>query len=299
MALKRFRMAKAEELARLRSHRPTTFFQGKRPDFIWGLVHRDNGSAQPRPPVPACTVNDCMEGESVVSRRRGGQEPLIADRQSGSIAVIAEYKRSSPSRGVINEGITPAEIAHLYTEGGAQAISVLTEKNYFGGDLAFLHEIAKHTHLPLLRKDFIFDPLQVLETAATPASALLLIVTLTPERGHLRDLRLLAESFGIEAVVEIVNEVELECAREAGARIIQVNNRNLETLEIDMSTTLRLIRQRLPQERWIAASGIDSHDALTRLAGYDAALIGSALMADENPAQALRQLLGNDNALLI
>ena len=92
-------------------------------------------------------------------------------------------------------------------------------------------------------------------------------------------MRLLAESFGIEAVVEIFNEAELELAREAGSRIIQVNNRDLETLAVDMSTTLRLIRQRLPSERWIAASGIDSHEALTRLAGYDAALIGSALMS--------------------
>ncbi|MEI7948599.1 MAG: indole-3-glycerol-phosphate synthase, partial [bacterium] len=145
--------------------------------------------------------------------------------------------------------------------------------------------------LPLLRKDFIFDELQVRDTATTPASALLLIVALTPEANQLRDLRQLAESFGIAAVVEIFNEAELETAREAGSRIIQVNNRNLETLAMDMSTTLRLIRQRLPAERWIAASGIDSHDALTRLAGYDAALIGSALMSDENPKQALASII--------
>ena len=130
------------------------------------------------------------------------------------------------------------------------------------------------------------------DTATTPASALLLIVVLTPEVEHLRDLRLLAESFGIEAVVEIFNEAELELAREAGSRIIQVNNRDLETLAMDMSTTLRLIRQRLPQERWIAASGIDAHEALTRLTGYDAALIGSALMSQSDPKAALRSILG-------
>jgi indole-3-glycerol phosphate synthase len=152
---------------------------------------------------------------------------------------------------VINEGISPAEIARLYTEGGAQAISVLTEEKYFGGQLDFVQEIAKHTTLPLLRKDFLFDELQVRQTATTPASALLLIVALTPEVSQLRDLRQLAESFGIEAVVEIFNEAE----------------------------------------RWIAASGIDSHEALMRLHGYDAALIGSALMSDQNPKQALQAII--------
>ncbi|MEI6646184.1 MAG: indole-3-glycerol-phosphate synthase [bacterium] len=252
MPLDRFRQAKADELAHLHNHPPTAFFQGVRPAFIWD----DNTS--------------------------GG---------TGAISIIAEYKRASPSRGVINAHITPSEIARLYTEGGAQAISVLTEQKYFGGELAFLHEIAQYTHLPLLRKDFIFDELQVRDTATTPASAMLLIVALTPDASQLRDLRQLAESFGIEAVVEIFNEAELETAREAGARIIQVNNRNLETLAMDMSTTLRLIRHRLPNERWIAASGIDSHEALTRLSGYDAALIGSALMSDENPKQALASII--------
>jgi indole-3-glycerol phosphate synthase len=252
MALDRFREAKKDELEHLRAHPTTAFFQGVRPAFIWD------------------------------DRNPGG---------TGTISVIAEYKRASPSRGVINAHITPAEIARLYTEGGANAISVLTEKKYFGGELAFLHQIAQHTHLPLLRKDFIFDELQVRDTATTPASAMLLIVALTPDVKQLRDLRLLAESFGIEAVVEIFNEAELEVAREAGSRIIQVNNRNLETLAMDMSTTLRLIKQRLPAERWIAASGIDSHEALTRLKGYDAALIGRALMSEENPKQALASII--------
>ena len=228
----------------------------------------------------------CFQGVRPVFLKRGTDQRTLS--------IIAEYKRASPSRGVINEQITPAEIARLYTEGGADAISVLTEKKYFGGDLGFLHEIAKHTQLPLLRKDFIFDEMQVRETATTPASALLLIVALTPDAHQVCDLRLLAESFGLEAVVEIFNETELELARTAGARIIQVNNRNLETLEMDMSTTVRLIRQRLPNERWIAASGIDSHGALIRLSGYDAALIGSALMATADPKQALRSILQTD-----
>jgi len=222
----------------------------------------------------------------------GTRTSFLPAKGEGRISIIAEYKRSSPSRGVINEGISPAEIARLYTEGGAQAISVLTMEKYFGGKLDFLQEIAKHTTLPLLRKDFLFDALQVRQTATTPASALLLIVALTPDVNQLRALRQLAESFGIEAVVEIFNEAELDLARASGAKIIQVNNRNLETLEVDMTTTLRLIKYRLPQERWIAASGIDSRDDLARLTGYDAALVGSSLMVSKDPKQALKRLLG-------
>jgi indole-3-glycerol phosphate synthase len=248
--------------------------------------------------MPLDRFRQAKEGELIQLRKQppsnffnGTRPAFLSAKGEGRISIIAEYKRASPSRGVINEGISPAEIARLYTEGGAQAISVLTEEKHFGGQLDFLQEIAKHTTLPLLRKDFLFDELQVRQTATTPASALLLIVALTPEVSQLRDLRQLAESFGIEAVVEIFNEAELELARASGAKIIQVNNRNLETLEMDMTTTVRLIAHRLPQERWIAASGIDSHEALMRLHGYDAALIGSALMSDQNPKQALQAII--------
>ena len=216
---------------------------------------------------------------------------FLAARGVGErVGVIAEYKRASPSRGVICERFAPEEIAELYTHGGAHAISVLTEGVYFKGCLDFLHRVAGRTALPLLRKDFIFDELQVRETAATPAAALLLIVALTPEVGLLRGLRELAESFGMEAVVEVFDERELDVARTAGADVIQVNNRNLETLVVDGSVTERLVSRKVAGERWIAASGYESREQLDALAGYDAALVGTVLMASASPYKALRGL---------
>jgi len=223
---------------------------------------------------------------SGVSRPR-----FLAPRAEGErVRVIAEYKRASPSRGVICERYTPEQIAEIYTEGGASAISVLTEEVYFNGHLDFLQRVSARTALPLLRKDFIFDEAQVREAAATPASALLLIVALTPDISHLRDLRVLAEAFGMTAVVEVFDERELDIARTAGASVIQVNNRNLETLAVDASVTQRLVSQKLNGECWIAASGYETREQIDALANYDAVLVGTALMASVNPCEALREL---------
>ena len=221
-----------------------------------------------------------------------GMRPrFIAPRaEGGRVRVIAEYKRASPSRGVISELYTPEQIAEIYTEGGADAVSVLTEEVYFKGHLDFLRRVASRSALPLLRKDFIFDEAQVRETASTPAAAVLLIVALTPEVPHLRGLRVLAESFGMTAVVEVFDERELDIARDAGAGVIQVNNRNLETLAVEASVTSRLVSRRLDGECWIAASGYGTRQQLDGLAGYDAVLIGTALMASGNPREMLRGL---------
>ena len=216
---------------------------------------------------------------------------FITPRTAGEcIRVIAEYKRASPSRGVISEKYTPEQIADAYMGGGAMAISVLTEEVYFQGRLDFLRRVAERTTLPLLRKDFIFDEAQIRETAATPASALLLIVALTPEVAHLRDLRVLAESFRMTAVVEVFDERELDIARAAGAGVIQVNNRNLETLAVDASVTQRLVSRKLAGECWIAASGYETREQLDALVDYDAALVGTVLMSSDNPCDLLREL---------
>ncbi|MCL2104778.1 MAG: indole-3-glycerol-phosphate synthase [Kiritimatiellaeota bacterium] len=222
--------------------------------------------------------------------------PFLAPRaEGGGIRIIAEYKRASPSRGAICDNYSPEEIAGIYTGGGAAAISVLTEGPHFRGEIDFLRRVASRTTLPLLRKDFIFDEAQVRETASTPASALLLIVALTPGGGLLRDLRVLTESFGMTAVVEIFDEHELDIAREAGASVIQVNNRNLETLVVDASVTQRLVARKLGGERWIAASGYETRAQIDALAGYDAALVGTALMASPDPGGLLKQLAtGNE-----
>ncbi len=215
---------------------------------------------------------------------------------SAPLAVIAEFKQASPSRGVICEGLSVEDAARQYAENGANALSILTETQYFRGELAYLERAAGAVpEVPLLRKDFLFHPLQVAATLATPASALLLIVRLTPDAGLLRALREQAEAEGVEAVVEVFDEADLRLARESGARIIQVNARDLATLRVDRQATLRLIRNCPPLdgELWIAASGMAERADLDAAAdaGYRAALVGSALMEGGTPGKALRRLL--------
>lgn len=253
MNLQRFIDAKQDELSSLRAAMPEPLAV-QRPDFLATLMA----------PPPA-------------------GEPL---------RVIAEFKRSSPSAGVINDRLNPADVAQCYAAGGASCMSVLTEERYFTGHVRDLFAAAP-AGLPLLRKDFIFDELQVRQTFATPASALLLIVALTPDVHKLRALRELAETQGIHAVVEVFTEAELELARESGARIIQVNARNLETFKTDREEGLKLAALRRSGECWIAASAMSAHAHLqdARRAGYNAALIGTALMSSGQPLEQLNRLL--------
>ena len=151
--------------------------------------------------------------------------------QQGLPAVIAEYKRASPSRGRICDSLSVEDVALAYARSGASALSILTEERYFDGQIGYLDRAARvlsERPLPILRKDFLFDPLQVYATAQTQASAILLIVRLTPDVRTLRTLRELAERLGLCAVVEVFDRQELALARESGARIIQVNARDLE-----------------------------------------------------------------------
>lgn len=221
--------------------------------------------------------------------RRGG---------AGPVAVIAEYKRASPSRGIICQDVSVDDVARQYAEAGASCLSILTEEDHFDGKLEFLelaHNVAPAT--PLLRKDFIFDSLQIRATAATPASALLLIVRLTPDVAVLRQLREEAASFGIASVVEVFGEDDLLLARESGAEIIQVNARDLQTFAVDRNACLALARTNPPRngEIWIQASGVSkpSHLLEAREAGFAAALVGTALMEYGKPGAALAALLAN------
>jgi indole-3-glycerol phosphate synthase len=212
--------------------------------------------------------------------------------QDGPGAVIAEYKRASPSKGEINLGLRPEDAAAAYRDGGASALSVLTEEQYFLGRLEFL-DVMAGAGLPMLRKDFILDPLQVEQTAATPASAMLLIVRMV-DPSRLRELSGLASRMGIESVFEIFGSDELEVARDAGARIVQVNNRDLDSLGVDLARSERLIERRLGNEVWISASGISKPEQVGRLRklGFDGLLVGTSLMAGGDPAGRLRALLG-------
>ncbi|MBD5553481.1 MAG: indole-3-glycerol-phosphate synthase [Desulfovibrio sp.] len=215
-------------------------------------------------------------------------------RNAAGIAIIAEYKRASPSRGAIRLDLAAGDVALGYERGGAAAMSVLTESHWFGGDIAFLEQCRQACGLPLLRKDFIFDPLQVAATGATPASALLLIARMLPDAATLAALRRQTEELGMAAVVEVFDAADLALARASGAGIIQVNARDLATLAVDRNACLDLIGAAGDRtgELWIAASGMQNAADLAQAeaAGYDAALIGGALMDKPDPGQALAEL---------
>ncbi len=206
-------------------------------------------------------------------------------------SIIAEYKRASPSKGIINDSISPESAAAEFLSAGASAFSVLTEEKYFGGSLSFLNHFAA-TGLPVLRKDFIFDPLQVEQTAQTPAAAVLLIVRVIKEISLLKELVNLSFSLGLEPVVEIFSGRELYLARQAEARTLLVNNRDLDSLEIDLDLSSMLIRKKKPGEIWICASGIDKSTQVREFygLGFEAFLIGTSLMSAASPGDKLREL---------
>lgn len=222
----------------------------------------------------------------------GVRPPFAARlRANGPGAVIAEYKRASPSLGDINLDLTPEEAADIFAGEGASAMSVLTEETYFKGTLDYLVQ-CQGAGLPMLRKDFIFDPLQVALTAASPASAFLLIARMHGSARELGQLIEIGMAAGLEAVTEIFDERDLDMAREAGATIIQVNSRDLDTLAVDDANQKRLVAGKKTRETWIAASGVKGPDQVRAMAalGYDAVLVGTSLMQAENIGHALREL---------
>jgi len=207
--------------------------------------------------------------------------------------IIAELKPASPSRGVLREPFDAVALARSLDSAGAAALSILTEEEFFHGSLKNLREARKSIALPVLRKDFIFDPWQVWETRANDADSFLLIVAILGD-GALGDLIALGRELGMEPLVEVHTTAELERALGAGARIIGVNNRDLKTLEVHTKTSYELI-DRIPDDCIaVSESGIRSHAELLQLraAGYDAFLIGTGLMLSPDPGAALAALLG-------
>ncbi len=217
---------------------------------------------------------------------------LAAALKGDQIRLIAEVKRASPSRGILCPDFNPVALAKKFAQGGAAAISVLTEVNYFGGSLDHLAAIKEAVSLPILRKDFIFDPYQVYETAAYGADALLLIVSILSQK-QLAELLALSHSLGLECLVEVHNEAEADRALLSGAKIIGINNRDLRTFNVDINTTRRL-RPLLPREQIVVSeSGIRSQQDVKKLKGWgiNAVLIGEALVtADDIPAK-IRELV--------
>jgi indole-3-glycerol phosphate synthase len=210
------------------------------------------------------------------------------------VNIIAEIKRASPSKGLIRGEVNPAEVAGAYEVGGAAAISVLTEEDYFRGSLDDLRAVREAVSLPLLRKDFIFDEYQVYESAAAGADAILLIVAALDD-GNLKRLRTIAaDELRIDALVEVHTAQEMHRAANCEAKIIGVNNRDLLTFEVSLETSVRLALVAPTGAVLISESGIESGEDIRRLRslGYRGFLIGEKLMRADKPELVLSELIG-------
>jgi indole-3-glycerol phosphate synthase len=222
---------------------------------------------------------------------RGFRRALLA--RGGAPRVIAELKRRSPSKGEIRADFDPVAIARAYEAGGAAALSVLTDERFFGGSLAVLEAVRKATALPLLRKDFVIDPVQIDQARAAGADAVLLIVAALA-RAELERLHAHAGALGLDVLVEVHDEAELDAAKGVGADLIGINNRDLRTFVTDLAVTERLAK-RVPHGALVVTeSGIFGPEDVARLqrAGAAAFLVGESLMREADPGRALRRLLG-------
>ncbi|MEN8136131.1 MAG: indole-3-glycerol phosphate synthase TrpC [Thermodesulfobacteriota bacterium] len=209
------------------------------------------------------------------------------------IAVIAEAKKASPSKGVICEDFDPVAIGVDYEKGGAQALSVLTDVDFFQGSLAYIPAVRSRVSLPVLRKDFIIHEAQIHQARAFGADAILLIVAIL-DKVQLRDYRLLAEDLGMDCLVEVHDEWEGEAALNGGSRLIGVNNRDLRDFSMDLGTTLR-VKEMIPADvPVVSESGIKNYDDVRKLADNEVAavLVGETLMRAADRVAALRDLVG-------
>jgi len=211
----------------------------------------------------------------------------------GRVNVIAEFKRASPSKGEIRGGASAGETARAYERGGAAAISVLTEEDYFRGSLEDLREVKASTGLTVLRKDFVFDEYQVFESAAAGADALLLIVAALDDDSLARLRRLAEDELGLDALVEVHTEEEMLRASRAGARVVGVNNRDLRTFNVSLETSLALAPRAPEGALLVSESGIKGADdiATLRARGFGAFLVGETLMRAGRPEETLRSLV--------
>ena len=251
------------------------------PDILARIVGRKRASLGP---VEA--ARDWLEERAGLRVSRDFRAALAA-----APAIIAEIKKASPSKGVLADGFDPSSIARVYASGGAAALSVLTDEEFFQGSLADLEAARATVSLPVLRKDFTIDEIQVVEAAAYGADAILLIAAILDERA-LRDLRERAAAYGMAALVEVHDDAELDAAVASGAEIVGVNNRNLHTFEVTLETSLRLAGRIPSGVIRVSESGIHSRADVARLqaAGFQAFLVGERLMKSGDAAQELRAL---------
>jgi indole-3-glycerol phosphate synthase len=238
-----------------------------------------------------------IEGWKHKIKGPGMHKPLdffSAIKRSDKLSIIAEIKKASPSKGLIREDLDSADIGRQYCKANVQAISVLTEKNFFQGDDENLIKVRQIAPLPVLRKDFIIDMWQVYQSRCIGADAILLIASIL-STDLLNKMMIVANILGMQCLVEVHDETEVDMALEAGAKIIGINNRDLKTFETDLSVTKRLIN-RIPHDRAVVSeSGIKTADDMKYLKnlGVDAVLIGETLMRAESIQGKINELRAN------
>ena len=237
---------------------------------------------------------DELKNSAISKRETAEKFRLQAALQKDQINILAEIKRASPSKGLINDKIDVAETARNYENGGACAISVLTEEDRFAGSLEDLKIVRKAVEIPVLRKDFIFDEFQIYEAADAGADVILLIAAMLDDKDF-ANLYLLAENLGLDVLTEVHNLEELERVKKTGAKIIGVNNRDLHTFKVSLDVSRKMIKHAPKNSLLITESGLSTKDEILELRelGFSGFLIGETLMRSGNVAEDLKKLAAN------
>ncbi|HTP66725.1 MAG TPA: indole-3-glycerol phosphate synthase TrpC [Geobacteraceae bacterium] len=262
------------------------------PDILKKIIdYKREELARAKAATPFAEMKERLADQEDVPR--GFVRALADASASGLTPVIAEVKKGSPSKGIIRADFDPLAIAETYERNGATCLSVLTDEHFFLGHLGFLALIREQVRLPLLRKDFIFDPYQIHEARVAGADAILLIAAML-DLPMIEDFAGLAREFSLDVLLEVHDQAELEMALRTDCRLIGINNRNLRTFVTDLATTERLAPLVPPERMVVAESGIEERRDLIRLldAGAKAFLVGESLMRETDIGAKLRELLG-------
>lgn len=231
------------------------------------------------------------EAQASLFKPRGFRDAL--DRHHTTPAIIAEIKKKSPSKGVLKEPLDASRVARSYEQNGAAALSVLTDEKFFGGSLEDLRLIRNTARIPILRKDFVLDEYQIYESLVAGADAVLLIAAILTNE-DLRRLKEKADSLRMDTLIEIHTEKDLQKLQAFDKLLIGINNRDLRTFQVDLSVTEKLLALLDKKHCIVSESGIRNHDDLVRLreAGVNAVLVGESLVAEKDPGEALKKLIG-------
>ncbi len=262
------------------------------PDVLKKIVDYKQGELEAA--MAAVPLNEIMDRlGDLEDTPRGFQNAIINSLGSGWTPIIAEVKKGSPSKGLIRADFDPLQIAATYQDNGATCLSVLTDEHFFMGHLSYLALIREQISLPLMRKDFIFDPYQIYQARAAGADAILLIAAML-DVPQLRDFHALASDLSMDVLLEVHDERELEMALQTDCSMIGINNRNLRTFEVDIATSERLAAMVPPGRIIVAESGINKREEIVHLMekGLHAFLIGESLMREADVGAKLAELVG-------